>query len=253
MNTVRPSIRTILPTRLPRALVALAGICCVATTHAADIGTVQQLDQREFRLLSEDLGAALSYKPLIPTAPLGTLGFDVGVAVSGTVLEHRDLLKKAAGGGSVPGTLPLASVRLDKGLPWNFDVAVAVGQVPGSNIETSGAELRWAFIPGDVLVPAVAVRAAYTRLSGVDQLQLRTSSVDLSVSKGFLLFTPYAGIGVVQVHSQAQGIATLQKERFNLNKVFVGANLNLGLINVAVEGDRTGKNTSYGVKAGLRF
>ncbi len=59
------------------------------------------------------------------------------------------------------------------------------------------------------------------KLSGVDQLDLRTSSVDLSVSKGFAFLTPYAGIGRVDVRSSAPG-TLLKQEKFGLDKVFAG-------------------------------
>jgi len=35
--------------------------------------------------------------------------------------------------------------------------------------------------------------------------------------------------------------------------VYAGLNVNLGLINLAVEADRTGDATSYGLKGGVRF
>jgi len=43
------------------------------------------------------------------------------------------------------------------------------------------------------------------------------------------------------------------EEDFDLNKVFVGVNMNLAVINIAVEGDKTGDATSYGIKFGWRF
>jgi hypothetical protein len=43
------------------------------------------------------------------------------------------------------------------------------------------------------------------------------------------------------------------KESLSLNKVFVGVNLNFGLVNLAFEGDRTGEASSYGAKLGFRF
>jgi len=47
------------------------------------------------------------------------------------------------------------------------------------------------------VAPAIGVRGSLTKLSGVDQLSLDTRGLDLSISKGFALLTPYAGIGRV--------------------------------------------------------
>ena len=102
-------------------------------------------------------------------------------------------------------------------------------------------------------MPAIGIRGSYTKLAGVDQLDFNTKGVDLSISKGFTIFTPYAGVGKVWVASEPNGIPALSKESLSLNKVFVGINLNFGLTNLAFEGDRTGEATSYGAKLGFRF
>jgi hypothetical protein len=104
-------------------------------------------------------------------------------------------------------------------------------------------------------MPAIALRGSYTQLAGVDQLDFNTKGADLSISKGFAMFTPYAGIGKVWVTSTPKNIvgATPSEESLSENKYFVGVNMNFVLINVAVEADKTGDATSYGLKLGFRF
>src|SRR5712691_2917403 len=116
---------------------------------AKDINQLQNLNQGEFRLFSEDLAAALSYKPLTPTEPLGITGFDLGLAVTDTKLQHSDLFSRATSGGvssTVESALPVPSLRLNKGLPFDVDFGVMLGFVPGSNIRLWGGELRYAFV-----------------------------------------------------------------------------------------------------------
>jgi hypothetical protein len=235
--------------RFAAALLAAAA----APTFAADIDSIQLLSQNEFRLLSEDLGAALSFKPLIPSEALGITGFDLGVAVTGTKLKNDAILKKASSGGDVPSVLPVPTLRLHKGLPLNLDVGVAFSQVPGTNIRYTGGELRWAILPGSTLTPAVAIRGTLTRLTGVDQLDFDTKSLDISISKGFANVTPYGGIGQVWVKSTPKGVPGLRGEDFTQTKVFGGVNVNLGLANLAFEADSTGGTTTVGAKLGFRF
>jgi hypothetical protein len=220
---------------------------------AADINQIQTLTQDDFHKLSQDLGAALSYKPLTPTTPLGITGFDIGLAVTATKIQNSAVLRKAGAGDH--STLPVPSLRLYKGLPLDLDVGVMVGAVPGTNVRLYGGELRYALVSGGAALPAVGVRGSYTKLTGVDQLDFNTQGVDLSISKGFLMFTPYAGVGKVWVASTPKGIPSSvpSKESLSLNKVFVGVNLNFGLVNLAFEGDRTGEASSYGAKLGFRF
>ena len=237
---------------LPTLLIAVLG-ATASMAQAADLNTLQLLSQSEFRLLSEDLGAILSFKPLIPSEPLGLTGFDVGVGVSGTVLENRGVWEKAAGGGSVPSTIVVPSLRAHKGLPFDIDVGLSVSRVPTAGITVTGGELRWAPLAGNAVLPAIALRASASAMSGVDQLKLRTLGFDVSVSKGFLFATPYAGLGTVNVRSKPEASSLKGDEDFNLAKVFAGVNLNFGLANLAFEADKTGKAASYSAKYGFRF
>jgi hypothetical protein len=232
------------------SILGLAGLWQPA--QAANLDNIGALNQSQFLQLSEDLGAALSYKPLQPSEPLGVLGFDVGIAATVTNLENSASYANAFTG-DVPSSLVVPTLRASIGLPLSFDVGVSYGAVPDSNIELWGAELRYAFIEGGIATPALAMRASYTALAGVDQLKFNTTAVDLSISKGFTLFTPYAGIGYVWVQSSPQGVASPTSEEFSMNKYFVGLNMNFVLMNVAVEADKTGDATSYGAKFGWRF
>jgi len=238
---------------LKRGLVVASLFAVSLPAAASNIDQLQNLSQPQFRALSEDLGAALSYKPLTPTTPLGIAGFDLGLAVTATKIENSALLQRAGAGDH--STLPVPSLRLNKGLPLDIDVGLMVGAVPGTNIRLYGGELRYAIVSGGAALPAIGIRGSYTKLTGVDQLDFNTKGVDVSISKGFLMFTPYAGVGKVWAASTPKDIPPpgLSKESFSLNKVFVGFNLNFGLTNLAFEGDRTGKATSYGAKLGFRF
>jgi len=238
---------------LKHGLVVVSLFAVSLPVVAADIDKIQILTQDDFHKLSQDLGAALSYKPLTPTAPLGITGFDIGLAVTATKIKNSDVLQKAGAGDH--STLPVPSLRLNKGLPLDIDVGLMVGAVPGTNVRLYGAELRYAIVSGGVAMPAIGIRGSYTKLTGVDQLDFNTKGVDLSISKGFAMLTPYAGIGRVWVESTPKDMPTSvpSKESLSLNKVFVGFNLNFGLTNLAFEGDRTGDATSYGAKLGFRF
>ena len=235
---------------MKRLLACTAALLLPFAAAAGDLNIGNLTSQGEFRALTEDLGAALSYKPLTPTAPLGITGFDVGIAVTDTKLENSAVFAKA---GADISNAAVPSLRVHKGLPFGIDVGVMVGAVPSTNIKLYGGELRYAIVSGGVAMPAIGIRGSYTKLTGVDQLAFDTKGVDLSISKGFLMFTPYAGVGKVWASGTPNGIPALSKESLSLNKVFVGINMNFGLTNLAFEGDRTGKASSYGAKLGFRF
>lgn len=204
--------------------------------------------QSDFKVFSEDLGSALSYKPITPPAPLGITGFDIGLEVTSTKMRNLEL----ATGGST-NNLIVPKLHIYKGLPLNIDVGAFYSAVPTTNIKFYGGELRYAILEGSVALPAVGIRGAMTKLTGVSQLALTTKSVDVSVSKGFAIFTPYAGIGRVWVDSTPDAASGLVKETFQQGKVFVGGNVNFGVMNFALEYDKTGSAPSYSAKLGFRF
>jgi len=237
-----------------RALAAAALFALAPVAHADDIDITRLLGaQDDFRSLSEDLGAALSYRPIAPGEPLGLLGFDVGIEATATDLHNGDVYRRATG--SSQNYLVVPKLHAHKGLPWRLNIDAFYSTVPGSNVELIGGALGVALLEGGVTMPALTLRASATRLSGVDELGFDTKSVELTISKGFAMLTPYAGIGRVDVNSKPTGIAALAltEESFDLNKIYAGLNINLGLVNLAFEADKTGDASSYSAKFGLRF
>lgn len=229
----------------------LGGLIAASPAWAQDIDQLQAAAQAEFRLLSEDLGAALSYHAQMPAEPLGLAGFDIGVGVTATRLEHSGIWQKVTSD-DAELTLYVPTLRLHKGLPAGFDIGFTYASIPGSNIRYTGGELRYAILEGGTASPAIAVRGSLTRLSGVDQLGFETRGIDVSISKGLAIFTPYAGIGRVWIESTPH-VLSLQKEKFSLTKVFVGVGMNFAVLNLNLQADKTGDATSYSLKLGWRF
>ncbi|MGA7596187.1 MAG: hypothetical protein WCA64_13415 [Gallionella sp.] len=223
--------------------------CFVQPVWAADINSLGNLAQPAFKDFADDLGAALSYKPITPTAPLGITGFDIGLEATSTKIRNLG----AATNNSSSTNLVVPKLHVYKGLPLGFDIGAFYSAVPTTNIKFYGGELRYAILEGGMAVPAVGIRGALTKLTGVNQLDLNTKSLDVSISKGFAIFTPYAGVGTVWVDGTPNGISGLTKVSDRENKVFAGGNLNFGVANVALEYDKTGSAPSYSAKLGFRF
>lgn len=219
---------------------------------AQEIDQLQTINQAEFRLLSEDLGAALSYHAQIPAEPLGITGFDFGVGVTATKMENAAILQQVTSD-DADATIYVPTLRLHKGLPAGFDIGLTYASIPGSNITYTGGELRYAILKGGVASPALAVRGSLTKLSGVDQLAFDTRGVDVSISKGFGFLTPYAGIGRVWVESDPHSSTGRSTEKFSLTKAFVGLGVNFALLNINFQVDKTGEATSSSLKLGWRF
>lgn len=216
--------------------------------------------QEQFKFLSRDLGLAISYVPLAPAEPLGGVlpHVDAGIAVTGVQIDTKKdywQLVESVSGDKIPSTLPFPKFHIQVGLPVvPIDLGYVYSSIPGTNIKYMGGEVKYAFLKGGVATPAVALRAAYTKLSGIDDLDINTKSLDLSISKGFLIFTPYAGYGLVWIESKEKSpLVTLKDESLTEGKGFVGAKITFfPLMNLVVEADFA-KVNSYSARLNLHF
>lgn len=218
--------------------------------QAADFPSIGTLAQDEFHRISQDLGAAFSYKGVTPATSLGIAGFDVGVEVTETKMENSALFARAGAGSQ--SRLIVPKFHVHKGLFGGLDIGAFIAGAPDVNASLFGAELRYALMDDGLAIPAVGVRLSGTRAGGLGDLRVNTAALDLVVSKRFTAFTPYAGAGTVRVRSSVSG-SGLSEERFNRSRVFGGLNVNLLAVNLAFEAEKMADNTSLSAKIGWRF
>lgn len=231
-------------------LIAAMSVFISTTSWAVDLDPAKLAIQQDFKNLSKEVGFALSYFPMAPAEPLGIIGFDVGVEVTAVDIdESKDYWKLM---GDFPGMLPIPKIHAQKGLPFGIDIGAIYSSVPSTNISLWGGELKWAFLKGGITMPAVAVRGTYTKLNGVDNLDLTTTGYDISISKGFLMFTPYAGVGQVKIESKPKNVPLLEKESITETKYFAGLKTSVGLLNAVVEADFA-EVPAYSLKIGVGF
>lgn len=238
-----------LPHRIRGAAGAIA-LALAGPAAAADFETLRNLPQGEFRALSEDLGAAFAYRGITPATPLGPLGFDIGIGVTDTSVEHSQAFRIAGARGR--SSLLVPHLHVHKGLFGRLDVGAFVAAATQVDTTLYGAEIRYAVIDDTLASPAVGLRLAATRATGTGDLRFSTASADVVVSKKLALVTPYGGGGVVRVSSKVSG-GFLEEERFNRTRFFAGVNLNLLAANIALEAEKMGDNTSLSAKFGWRF
>ena len=227
----------------------------VSSHAASNIDDIASLTQPEFKALVEDLGAAVAYRSMSPAEPLGITGFDLGMEVTSTELPNSSQWASAVSSGDTLDNLILPKLHLHKGLPFNINIGAFYVGSSNSNIELIGGELSYAILKGSTVKPAISIRGAFSKLSGVDELELDTQTYELSISKGFAMLTPYAGIGTVKISGSAKGVAAglFQDEDISSSKTFAGLNMNFGLVNMVFDTDKTGDATSYGFKLGFRW
>ena len=246
-----------------KQIFAAISLCLLLAGNAAardlSFGTnpLNALAQGEFRDLSKEAGAAIAYRNTAPAAPLGITGFDAGVEVSAVDIKSKSDYWNKAFNGDAPSLLYIPKLRVRKGLPFGIDVGAMYSYVPSTNIKIYGAEVSKAILEGSVATPALGFRATYTRLAGVNDLSLQTVGVDASISKGFVILTPYAGVGGVWIDSKAKGnlerLSILQEEKIWQPRGFAGIKISpLPLFGITAEVEYSARPI-YSLKAAVGF
>ena len=214
---------------------------------------LQAMAQGEFEDLSKEVGLLISYIPLAPAESLGILGFDVGVEVTGAKISSGSTFwENAVADSQPPDYVILPKIHVQKGLPWGIDLGAMYATAPGTNISLYGGELKWAFMKGSIVSPAVAVRGSYTALAGVDDLDVSTYGLDASISKGFGPLTPYAGLGQVWIKANNNTNLPLNDVSTSATKLFLGAKFNILLLGIVVQADFSDIQM-YSARANISF
>jgi len=226
---------------------------------AADIAFQPGMTQQFFKDFSKDAAGVLLYRAVAPAEPLGLTGFDIGVEMTATSMDNaKGYLKKAFKDQSPPSYIYAPKIHAQKGLPFGFDVGLVYSEIPGTNIQYIGGEVKYAIISGGVLWPAVAIRGSYTQLMGVNELDFKTYGLEAVASKGFgvgIKVIPYASIGQHWADSSPKNLPSgiqLSNESLSVTRFAVGAKLQFLLFAVTAEADYV-QVPSYTLRAGLSW
>jgi hypothetical protein len=229
-----------------------AGVTSPVQAADNDITLDPALLQSEFNTLVEEMGTAVSYNPVSPAEPLGITGFEAGIVVTMVDIDDN-IWSKAVSDADAPSMLPVPRLMVRKGLPFGVDVGLAYTKVPGSNIKIIGGELRKAILEGSAATPAVTVLGHTSSLSGVDDVDISAYGIDVGVSKGFAIFTPYAGIGQVWIDGSENAGIGLADHDTSETRSYLGVRIGfMPLLNLVAQADFSVVN-SYSLRLNLGF
>ena len=235
-------------------ILAVLLLCSAQAAMAKDVDIDCTGCQDDFDAVAADLVAAIDYKAAGPSEATGIAGFGIGLVTTYVPVDEDEWSSVT---GSDFSAIGLVGVQANKGLPFGIDVGLFYSTAPGANVDVLGGELRYAILEGSTVSPALAVRVAYVQVSGIDDFDLESMSYDLSVSKGFGPFTPYAGVGRVDGSADPSAAVTtatgVDTSDVKETKFYLGARLSLGLIEFTPQFDKVGDANSYSLRMGFSF
>lgn len=234
-------------------LVAVASLMLLSpAAHAVDFDFEIQptATQGDFKDVAEDVAAILNSKSLTPAEPYGITGFGIGVFGTYVDTKNPDAWQNVIG--EEVDEIGMVGIVAQKGLPLGIDVGASYSFVPQADGKVLGLEVRYALLEGGVATPAVGLRGSYSKLSGFDDLKYDSYGVDLSVSKGFGPFTPYAGIGHVWSKFEVKNQLLLDDEDIDDVRFFIGLRLS-ALFGITPEYERIGDHDVFNLRIGFAF
>lgn len=232
-----------------KQMLAMLLLCAASPAMAKDVDIECAGCQDAFDAVAEDLVSAIDYKALGPAEATGVVGFGVGLVT--TYVPVGDEWETVTG--SDFSGIGLVGLLVTKGLPFNIDLGAFYTTAPGSNVDVFGGEIRYAFLPGSTVAPAVALRLSHVVASGIDDFDLDSTSADVSVSKGFGPVTPYGGLGYVKGSADPDPAFGLDEAKVDEMKYFVGLRLSLGLFEITPQFTQVGDVSSYSARLGFSF
>lgn len=247
-----------MPNSISRAapLLAAAMLSGAGAAVAADndISLSPSMSQSSFNTLVDELGMVTAYAPFSPAETLGVTGFELGASLTMAKIDES-VWNDALSDADAPSMLPVPRLMLRKGLPLGIDIGASYTSIPDSNVTIVGGELRKSLVDGTTAVPAVSVLGHFSNLSGVDDLDLSTYGVDLGISKGFAMFTPYGGIGQVWYEGTEHATSVdFNARESSETRGYLGMRIGfLPYMNLIAQADFTAALNSYTLRLNLGF
>jgi hypothetical protein len=153
-----------------------------------------------WRRLMSQFGASMAPPVLEPAHTVGPGGFHAGVETWVTGIDSGQTYWGIGTEGDDPqadrnrfvkDAYTWFRVNLRKGLPFGFELGAQAGHAMHTNYWAWGASLKWSlfegFRTGIGYLPDVAVRAAVHTLTGASEFNLTVPSLDLIISKPFVI------------------------------------------------------------------
>jgi hypothetical protein len=234
-------------------------IACLALPAAAqdntDIDFDPSITQAEFSEFARLAGQAIFHTPVEPARAGSLISFDIGVAATAVPVDtNASFWLKATGNDdfTVSDHLVVPRLVVTKGFSV-VSISASYAKLQGTDIEIYGGAIDVPIINGGLVKPTLALRGSYSQLQGVDQLDLKTSGLELFLSKGFGPITPYAAVGRARTDAEGRITPTIVlKDKSSTNRYTVGVKISMLFPKLVVEATQ-GEERSYAAKVSFGF
>jgi hypothetical protein len=183
-------------------VIGIVGVFALALpVRAGSLDLPGSFTSAQFASFSMAAADAITFPWLASAVPTGLSGFELVAAAGGPRVNSDSAWWHAIDNRLVAGVWPGQRLIARKGLPLRFDVGAQVGSLAGERFW--GVEGRWALVDGGAVTPAIALRASYSQFANAP-FQVAAQELQLGISKGFAILTPYGAIGYRRFDASAR-------------------------------------------------
>ncbi len=217
------------------------------------------LTQGQWGRFVRQASAIVSSKSLGSAETLGRMHFKVGITASNTPVDQHDLAwintftHPSYRNCPLGDDIRIPTIRAAMGITDRLDAGAFWTTAPDANYGLVGAELKYAFVKNVPNLPAAAVRASTTILTGVPDFNISIYSVDLIASKRVAVFTPYVGFKQsLAVGTETTSKVDLDRESIGIAQGYAGVAYSVWKVSLAAEYNFSAVNT-LALSLGMAF
>ena len=207
------------------------------------------LTQAQWHTFAKQAGATVTFKSLAPANTLGRMNFQVGIDYASTPVDQHNpawinTFTHPDEDCPLGDAIVIPTIRASMGVSDKIDVGGFWTTAPGANYGAVGGEFKYGFLPESEKVPAAALRASVSMLTGVPDFNVNVYSLDLLASKRIAAVTPYVGIKEsLIIGTETTSKVDLDQEKLSITQGYVGVAYTIWKINLAAEYNVSPVNT----------
>jgi hypothetical protein len=216
------------------------------------------LTQAQWQKFTQQVGAISSFKSLASAKTLGKMNFNIAIDNAYTPVDQHDLawintFTHPDADCPLGDAISIPTIRARMGISENMDIGAYWTTAPGANYGMVGGEFKYRFSKESKKLPAAAVRASFTLLTGVPDYNLSIYSVDLMASKKIAMLTPYLGFKEsLAIGTETTSKVDLDKESLPIAQGYAGVAYSIWMLSLAAEYNVSFVNT-FAVAIGFKF
>jgi hypothetical protein len=218
-----------------------------------------ELTKAEFEEFAREIGSILRFRQLGDTTTLPKGKIDIGLQYASTSIDDskgawNNTMSHPTADHYLGDAIAFPRIVARFGATDRIDIGVWGGANTASNYGMVGADTKIALLrQSDGRPVSVTIRPSITSLVGPSDVWAGNVSVDLSVSRNFGRFAPYAGVAALSsVAIERSDAVDLEPGTAGSSVAFAGVTYHLRAIQLSAEVEK-GELFSYGFRVGTRF